>query len=308
MAKEWEADRVLDPEALQTFLAGRFPELGPIHCVRLNEGWDSEAYEVNGRYIFKVPKRLEISWKVQAEASLLKTLSGRITLPIPTPLFMAQATEIFPYPTFGYAKLLGEAGDGNLTQTQFVALAPALGRFLSQLHGTPTELLQTGKLPGAEESDEFTELQKDRVQILTAAPPDLRPAFEDFIEGRKPAPPKMPKKLRLIHADLYPEHLLFSEDRRLITGVLDWGDAGLGDPAYDLGFLLYLGPYEGWRQIIENYDFRDDPGLEARAVYWSLCRALSYLGMLQATGERATPAGKKTAAYIRRWLSWLNRG
>jgi aminoglycoside phosphotransferase (APT) family kinase protein len=48
----------------------------------------------------------------------------------------------------------------------------------------------------------------------------------------------------LIHGDLGAEHVLVDGDR--ITGVIDWGDAAIGDPAVDHGRLMRdLGPIAG---------------------------------------------------------------
>ena len=47
----------------------------------------------------------------------------------------------------------------------------------------------------------------------------------------------------LLHADLGPEHLLVREGR--LVGVIDWGDARVGDPALDYAWLLN-GPFPHW--------------------------------------------------------------
>ncbi|MDA0174244.1 phosphotransferase [Solirubrobacter taibaiensis] len=50
-----------------------------------------------------------------------------------------------------------------------------------------------------------------------------------------PAPPPA-ERLTFIHGDLGAEHVFADGDR--ITGVIDWGDAAIGDPAIDHGRLL----------------------------------------------------------------------
>ncbi|MEZ4583991.1 MAG: phosphotransferase [Caldilineaceae bacterium] len=42
----------------------------------------------------------------------------------------------------------------------------------------------------------------------------------------------------LINGDIGPYHVLCDRDARLITGIIDFGTAGLGDPAVDLPCLL----------------------------------------------------------------------
>ena len=78
--KAWEADRELDPDILVSHLEARFPPLAPVHCQKLDEGWDSEAYRVNDRYVFKIAKRKDDAPKLEAEASLLLGLAPRLPL------------------------------------------------------------------------------------------------------------------------------------------------------------------------------------------------------------------------------------
>jgi aminoglycoside phosphotransferase (APT) family kinase protein len=47
----------------------------------------------------------------------------------------------------------------------------------------------------------------------------------------------------LTHSDLGPTHLLVRDGR--LAGVIDWGDARVGDPAIDYTWLLN-GPFPDW--------------------------------------------------------------
>ena len=58
------------------------------------------------------------------------------------------------------------------------------------------------------------------------------------------------------HSDLGAEHLLVREGR--LVGVIDWGDARLGDPALDYSWLLH-GPFPDWEV---------DPELRRRARFY----------------------------------------
>jgi aminoglycoside phosphotransferase (APT) family kinase protein len=70
-------------------------------------------------------------------------------------------------------------------------------------------------------------------------PATHRGAIEAFLT-ETPPPPNPPV---FCHNDLGTEHVLVDPDTREVTGVIDWTDAAMADPAYDLG-LLYrdLGP------------------------------------------------------------------
>ena len=60
----------------------------------------------------------------------------------------------------------------------------------------------------------------------------------------------------LLHADLGPAHLLVRDGR--LAGVIDWGDARLGDPALDYAWALN-GPFADWEV---------DPDLRRRAWFY----------------------------------------
>src|SRR5262249_52882689 len=76
--------------------------------------------------------------------------------------------------------------------------------------------------------------------VLPLVPAEARPralellASTETLVGFEPA---------LVHADLGPEHLLVESGR--LAGVIDWGDARIGDPALDYAWLLH-GPFSDW--------------------------------------------------------------
>jgi aminoglycoside phosphotransferase (APT) family kinase protein len=64
-------------------------------------------------------------------------------------------------------------------------------------------------------------------------PAARRPAVEAALAAAAPVPPA---RRALIHGDLGAEHVFVAGGR--ISGIIDWGDAALGDPAVDHGRLL----------------------------------------------------------------------
>jgi Ser/Thr protein kinase RdoA (MazF antagonist) len=47
----------------------------------------------------------------------------------------------------------------------------------------------------------------------------------------------------LLHADFHPRHVYVA--RSSISGIIDWGDAMVGDPLYDFGRLLHAAAMDG---------------------------------------------------------------
>jgi len=82
---------------------------------------------------------------------------------------------------------------------------------------------------------------------LAASDIGLEP-FDRGLATLRRLAPNLPDRRRMIHRDLLARNLLVEGDR--ISGVLDWGSAGFGDPLYDAAWLLYCwGWYPQWSSV-----------------------------------------------------------
>jgi aminoglycoside phosphotransferase (APT) family kinase protein len=125
-----------------------------------------------------------------------------------------------------------------------------------------------------------------------------RPAVEAFLGA---PPPADGYALVFSHNDLGIEHVLVDPVGWTVTGVIDWSDAAMVDPAYDFG-LLYrdLGP-DAVRLALRGYraDVKEMEAISARAAFYARCSVLEDLAYGIETG-RDTYLDKSLAA-----LKWL---
>jgi aminoglycoside 2''-phosphotransferase len=63
---------------------------------------------------------------------------------------------------------------------------------------------------------------------------------DDLLNGALETPGFFEYAPALIHGDLAPYHLLFDDQRGALSGVIDFGMAGVGDPASDIGGLISI--------------------------------------------------------------------
>lgn len=90
-----------------------------------------------------------------------------------------------------------------------------------------------------------------------------------------------------------------SKEPGAITGVIDWSDAALTDPARDFGLLLRdLGP-AALAAALDGYRSADTTDLRERAVFYARCGLLEDLAYAGRTGLKAY-RDKSLAA-----LDWL---
>ena len=257
----------------------------PGHEVRsiawLGQGWENVAYEVNGELLVRASKEADPARRgelTRREADLLVVVAEWSTLPIPEPIFVDAEAGVL-----AYRKLPGLPLSAHPV-AEPARLATALGEFLNRLQRAPLEKMAQLVPRDAEPMHQWrADAEQSYRQIAEQLPTAARRLVEDFL-GRPPPPG--PRTLAFCHNDLGAEHLLVDPASSTITGVIDWSDAAIADPAYDLG-LIYrdLGP-EIFDLTLARYDgHRDDTDRE-RAVFYARCALLEDIAYGLRTGER----------------------
>jgi aminoglycoside phosphotransferase (APT) family kinase protein len=229
--------------------------------VEIDEGWDSLVLEVDGERIVRVPRRDEVRESMRVETRLLPKLAP--VLPVPVPRFdLVEDSDLF---FVAYPKLSGEPLDDPAE-----LLATELGAFLAALHGFPRRLAIRAGLADVD-ADGWLARQRALIERCGS---EVVPLLDDGEQSRAEAMFEgfvarwVPLRTVLVHADLGPAHILHRGSS--ITGVIDWSDACLGDPALDFAWLLY-GTVEAFASaLLEAYSReRDpDPGLRERALFY----------------------------------------
>ncbi len=218
----------------------------------LGEGLDNRAYEVDGMV---VRIRRADPRSVLREAALLRLVATVSPLPVPVPAEVDPDRGLMSYPKLPGVPLLGRSPRSP------AALGATLGGFLAALHAVPVArvagLVEIDDSPPAEWLDEAAAIWPSVADRLPAS----------FLPARAPDPPATPV---FSHMDLGIEHVLTDPATQAVTGIIDWTDAAVGDPAYDLGLILRdLGPAA--LDAALGALGSEDAGLRERAGFHARC-------------------------------------
>jgi len=216
------------------------------------QGWDSEASVVDGRWLERVPRRTEVRPWLEAEARLMPRLAPLLPMKVPVPVVIDADPwrvrhELVPGEPVDRDRL--DAADGR-----------RVGEFLRSLHDVPPATWSGTGI--AADTDRVREVEGMRTTVLPLLPADLTDEGAALLD-RCLAGIHHPV---LRHGDLGPEHLLTTDGR--ITGVIDWTDAALGDPALDLAWLVHRTPTECADALVAAYGPTQDE--LARSRDWNL--------------------------------------
>jgi aminoglycoside phosphotransferase (APT) family kinase protein len=257
-------------DEIRDLLSRRLPgyEVGSV--AKLGEGLDNAAYEVNGELIVRVsrePAPDRRSASTRREADLLAAVHEFSPLPVPEPIFAdAEAGVLAYFKLPGIPLMEHPVADP-------AKLAPALGGFVGRLHRTPVGKVEAlvGRdfdPPAAWREDAERDYGEIEGHLSAAA----RRLVSDFL-GR--TPPAAPRAAAFCHNDLGAEHVLVDVGASAVTGIIDWTDAAIADPARDLALIYRDLGAEVFELTLAHYDGgRFDEADRERAVFYARCKLL----------------------------------
>lgn len=200
-------------------------------------------------WVVKVPATDQAGLLLEAELALLGALRKKAD---ELPFGVAEAATTSPLKGAGraiiYPYLPGSPlHPGDLKPGP--GLATSLGKALAAIHELPASIGQDLGLPSytAEEYRNRRLLELDQAAGSGKVPARLLTRWETALEdvSRWKFTPS------LVHGDLVAEHVLV--DGQKVTGILDWGEAKVADPADDLAWLAVGADEPALDTVLESY-------------------------------------------------------
>lgn len=251
-----------------------YPTLA-IGRARIEEaGQNNLVLMVNDALVFRFPRYAAGARALRMETALLRALRGRLPLPIPDPLYAHLASDLPGEAFMGYPLIAGEplwretlAALDDEAATQ--AMAEQVGAFLRALHHVPVGETELAGQPVADGAADWADLYaRFRERLFAHMRPDARDAVARDFAAFLGEPSNFAYAPALRHGDFGPSNILWDAARRRITGVIDFGGAGLGDPAVDVaGIICEVGYGEAFaRRCLHIYP--EVKGMLARARFY----------------------------------------
>lgn len=244
-----------------------------------DDGWDFVVIVIDSMRAFRFPKREDYAKKLPIETRFLEFFADKS--PVRVPKFKYQKDEISGMPYVTYDFIPGVRFSKSLSRifskNELLATAKQMGAFLTAVHSFPVE---TARQLGIQQIDFLDAWQKRLAKIKQEVFPRISEyeqkwivkLFENFLEVIT----KTPIKPVVTHSDIMPEHIIVDPETHRLSGIIDFGDILIADPAYDFTLLADYGG-DFLRECYRNYGLPRDETFDARRKFYRHRQAVTNL-------------------------------
>lgn len=283
-----ETEINIDTGLVKHLLTGQFPALAerPINLVQ-STGTVNAIFRIGDDLCARLPRMGSWAESLVKEYTWLPKLAPYISLAIPRPFAKGNGTNYFPYPWAIYHWIDGLTYRKELINDE-LQMAQDLANFILELRNIEIAGAPHGGRDPLSELDGVTRIaiESSNGVIDSGAVLD---AWTESLEA-----PRWDGKPVWIHGDLLKSNLLVQEGR--LCTVIDFGGAGIGDPAADVvpaWSVFNKAGRERFRQVLDV-----DEGTWRRARGYALHQALLIIPYYSKTNPEFVSMAKRTVAEV----------
>ena len=258
----------VDDGTVRDLLEEQFPRWAGRRVRRIaDSGTDSAIYRLGDDLGVRLPRIRWAEAQIEKECRWLQPLAVDLPTAVPVPVARGRPGCGYPFPWLVYPWLEGTSLD-RAPVDDWNGIAEGVAEFVRALErhspdGGPPPTRRGTPMAQYDDAVQWAIRQLDGAIDVDRA----RRVWQDALEaGDWPGPPVW------VHGDLLPGNILVSQGR--LSGIIDWGGAGVGDPACD-AMLAWSLPPGARRRYRRALGF--DEATWARARGWVVEQTVFYI-------------------------------
>lgn len=248
-----------------------YPNISSEEVIWFNDGWDHVIGVVENEIAYRFPRREDYLKKLPIEVKFIQLIIDKLPLSIPNLKLETDRENSFVYATYQY--ITGEQLSRNifqeLSENEQKNIAQQVGFFLSTLHSFDINKAKEIGIKHEDMSQVWTQrLIRIRNVVFPHIPKNeqmwIEAVFAMYFNTLK----NMSFREVVIHGDIAPEHILLDFAKHSISGVIDFGDISISDPAYDFFQLSYYYGEEFLKNVYHYYHVEKDSLFDERRKFY----------------------------------------
>ncbi len=217
-----------------------------------DNGDDFLVVEINHEWVFRFPRNEVSRGALEVEKGFLTRFKTISPLPIPDHQYIGNDF-------VGYPKIQGALLNFDLFQSlskeSLARVAQQFGQFLSAVHNFPVDEARHIGLTegwGGFHQQAVHRFQDEVAPVLSSSARRKALACIERMVTEK-------FEQRVIHGDFALEdHVFFDKEKQHLSGVIDFADVTINDPAHDFQNIVEYGGEAFFQTVMVHYQIKDD--------------------------------------------------
>jgi aminoglycoside 2''-phosphotransferase len=270
---------LLDHSSAAKLLARQLPDVDASGIEPFGSGDFCLAFRLRDQ-VFRMARHAEAAEALRRETCILSKIAPILPLPVPQPAYHApQGCPPFTVHQEITGEFLTRETWEGMPASARERAASDLATFLRALHALPIQIgLECGlvQIEAAEMARRLREETAHTIQRYLEHETQRR--LDQTL--KRWSIPRAARRPALLHCDMGPGHVLYNPSTLHLTGVIDFGDLVIGDPARD---FIYV--YEDFgprllREVLTRYAGKEASKMMPVIRKWYLLEAISWtIGM-----------------------------
>ena len=273
---------------VRRLLAEQYPHLADLEIVAIHStGTVNVIFRLGNKFTVRLPRLEKYAESLDTECTWLPRLAPTLSLEIPKPIACGKPTDWYPCPWAVYGWIEGAPYRDDLIRDES-QVAHDLASFIRELRSVDgAEAPHTGRRPLIELDLETRSAIESCGNVIDTNAASV--AWERSLES-----PVWDGSPVWIHGDLLRTNLLVRDGR--LRAVIDFGEAGVGDPAMDVipaWSVFNQSGREAFRRALEV-----EEATWSRARGYALHQALPIIPYYSKSNPEFTAMAKRTVEEI----------
>jgi aminoglycoside 2''-phosphotransferase len=267
----------LDHSSAAALLSGHLPKADRGSLEPFGSGDFCIAFKL-GEQVIRVARHPEAAAALRRETCVLAVIAGMLSLPVPRPTYHSPSgCPAFTMHREVVGDVLTREAWEDLPIFEQEKAAADLAHFLRTFHSIPIELSQKCELTNLGAATfAHTLREASRNTIYKFLDQETRHHLDTTLEKWSFLSQPDRWQPSLLHCDVGPGHVLYDPLTHRLTGVIDFGDIAVGEPARD---FIYI--YEDFGpallgEVLHHYAGNKTPTMMPEIRKWYLIEAISW--------------------------------
>ncbi|MBS4192018.1 aminoglycoside phosphotransferase family protein [Bacillus sp. FJAT-49705] len=237
------------------FIQKAFPTLKMNEIMENHRGWDNDIIMINHSDVFRFPKNEKIASKIEIEKQLLDLLSEKEPLlSIPAYKLLNDKNKRLICTRHKYIEGLPMIQCHDQINENETAIL--LGDFLTKLHSIEYKKTGLTTIHTSSYWNEFySSIKKEAFPFLNQAEKNnINHLFNRFFKTFS----NMEINKCVIHGDLTGANMIYHAEQNKLTGIIDFTDAQISDPAFDFAGIYWDFGAAFTKKVLSHYEGQEN--------------------------------------------------